>query len=320
MKTNDKEVFMTIHPLGSLIEIYLSEKDITKESFDLFYIILNQYVSYLQAHDIIYAKPSDINEYRVFKKRQGYSNHWIYDQINAIKGFYQFLSYNQARLNLPLEYAQNIAELVKNEPLEKNISQKVLSTEQAKHLILKTKENRKYIWHYRDHAMIYLMLTTGLRSIEIRRAKIKDLKTFNGEAILYVHGKGRSKKDAFVKISSGVGEALKAYLSKRKDNNPYLFISHSKTADVPYLSRTFFLRMFRRVLKEVGLDHLKVTPHSLRHTAATLNLLRGGTLEETRKLMRHQNLSTTLIYAHHLERMKEDLENEIENYILDEKR
>jgi integrase len=166
--------------------------------------------------------------------------------------------------------------------------------------------------------MIYLMLTTGMRSIEIRRAKIKDIKKINDEVILYIQGKGRSSKDAFVKISSGVSDAIEEYLKKRKDKNPYLFISHSKRYETPYLSRTFFLRMFRRVLKDVGLEHLKVTPHSLRHTAATVNLLRGGTLEETRRLMRHKDLSTTLIYAHHIERMKADLENEIENYILND--
>jgi site-specific recombinase XerD len=307
------------HPLTELIDLYLSEKDITKESYDLFNIILNQYVDYLNEHNIQYAKTSDINDYRIYKKNQGYSNHWIYDQINAIKGFYAFLSNHQARFGLPVEYAQNIAELVKNETLEKNLSQKILSVDQAKHLILHTKENRKYIWHYRDHAMIYLMLTTGMRSIEIRRARIKDIKKINDETILYVHGKGRSSKDAFVKISSGVSDAIEAYLKRRKDKNPYLFISHSKRYETPYLSRTFFLRMFRRVLNEVGLEHLKVTPHSLRHTAATVNLLRGGTLEETRRLMRHKELSTTLIYAHHIERMKADLENEIENYILNEK-
>ena len=34
--------------------------------------------------------------------------------------------------------------------------------------------------------------------------------------------------------------------------------------------------------------------------------------------MRHKDLSTTLIYAHHIERMEADLENEIENYILND--
>ena len=76
--------------------------------------------------------------------------------------------------------------------------------------------------------------------------------------------------------------------------------------------------MLRRVLKTCGLEETGITPHSLRHTAATLNLLRGGSLEETKKFMRHTNLSATLIYAHHIKRMKDDSEKKIERYILKE--
>jgi integrase len=76
--------------------------------------------------------------------------------------------------------------------------------------------------------------------------------------------------------------------------------------------------MFKRVLKDSGLEDTKITPHALRHTAATLNLLRGGSLEETKRFMRHTNMSSTLIYAHHIDRMKDDSEDQIENYILKE--
>ena len=76
--------------------------------------------------------------------------------------------------------------------------------------------------------------------------------------------------------------------------------------------------MFDRVLKDCGLDDTNITPHSLRHTAATLNLLRGASLESTRQLMRHVNIQSTLVYAHHIERMKDDSENQIEKFILGE--
>ncbi len=162
------------------------------------------------------------------------------------------------------------------------------------------------------------MITTGLRSIEIRRARKKDLGVINNQLILYIQGKGRKNADEFVKISKGVELAISDYLNKRKDKNPYLFISHSKHSEIPYLSRTFFIRMFKRVLKDSGLENTGITPHSLRHTAATLNLMRGGSLESTRRFMRHTNISTTLIYAHHMNRLKDDSENQIEKYILGE--
>jgi integrase len=46
--------------------------------------------------------------------------------------------------------------------------------------------------------------------------------------------------------------------------------------------------------------------HSLRHTCATLSLQTGSTLEQTQQLLRHANIETTLIYAHHLNRINDD--------------
>jgi integrase/recombinase XerD len=309
---------MNTHPLESLIREYLAEKDITVGTWELYHTVLKQYTLYLSEHEILYAKTSDVMNYVQWKRKQGYSAGWIYQQISAIKGLYRYLRFNQKRLDLPVVYAVDITESIKNVRINDAISKPILTIDQAKHLILSTKNNRKYIWHYRDHAMIYLMITTGIRSIEIRRARKKDLKEVNQELILYVQGKGRKSADEFVKITPGVGEAIKDYLNKRKDKNPYLFISHSKRSNIPYLSRTFFISMFKRVLKDADLEDTHITPHSLRHTAATLNLLRGGSLEATRQLMRHTNMSTTLVYAHHIKRINDDSEDQLESYMLKE--
>jgi site-specific recombinase XerD len=307
---------MKNHPLENLSFQYLAQKDLKKASYDLYEIILRQYISYLKHHQILYAKTSDIKSYIKHKKRKGYSPSWIHHIIIVIKGFYKYLSEHYQRLNLEDIYAYNIAGEIKNEPLDKSLSKDVLSADQAKYLILKTKENRRYIWHYRDYAIIYLMVTTAMRSVEIRRAKISDLQILNNQTILYVQGKGKLSKLSYVKITKGVKAAIEDYLIRRSDDNPYLFISHSKRTDKPYLSRTFFLGMLRRVLREAGLEHLKITPHSLRHTAATLNLLRGSSLEETRRFMRHKSMDSTLVYAHHINKMKDDSEDKIESYIL----
>lgn len=310
------DTFMDHHPLESLIRQYLEEKDITRGTLESYNTVLKQYTQYLIEHQILYSKTSDVINYIEWKKNQRYSTGWIHHQMSTLKRLYQYLSFNQKRLNLPLEYAVNITEPIKNEKIEKRLSKPILTNQQAKQLLLYLKNNRKYIWHYRDYAMIFLMMTTGLRSIEVRRAKIKDLKKMDGNQILYVQGKGRSSKDEFVKISEGLSDAITDYLKKRKDQNPYLFISHSRHSDIPYLSRTFFNRMFVRVLEDSGLKDTPITPHSLRHTAATLNLLRGGSLASTKQLMRHSKITTTMIYAHHLDMIHDDSENQIEHYIL----
>lgn len=309
---------MNKHPLEQLITEYLAEKDITKGSYDLYITVLKQYVSYLKDHDITYATTQDVIKYIDMKSSQGYSDKWIYHQISAIKGLYSYLSFNQKRLNLPAEYEVDITKSIKNVKIHQQTPKSILTTKQAKQLILKTKENRKYIWQYRDHAIIYLMLTTGLRGVEVRRAMRKDLKALNGKLVLYVQGKGRDSKDAYVKLTEGVIEAIHDYLKRRKDKNPYLFIVYRHRTKRYDMSRMFFNKMLKRIIKESSLGDLDITPHALRHTAATLNLLRGGSLEETKRLMRHVRLDTTLIYAHHLDRKVDDSAEQIEQFILRE--
>ncbi len=307
---------MNIHPLEPLISQYLVEKDIVKETRELYQTVLKQYVNYLKDHQIMYAETSNILDYVEWKKEQGFSSGWIYQQISTVKGFYRYLKDNQLRLGLPRGYGQDIAETIKNVRVKPRLSKAILTPEQGKHLIECTKKNRKYIWQYRDYAMVYLMLTTALRSIEIRRARIKDLRFLHKDLVLYIQGKGKQSADDFVKIAPGVGEAIRDYLKKRKDKNPFLFVSHSQHSDAPYLCRTFFKSMFQRILKDCDLEDTKITPHSLRHSAATFNLLRGSSLESTRKFMRHTSSSVTMIYAHHINKMEDDSEKQIEDYIL----
>lgn len=65
-----------------------------------------------------------------------------------------------------------------------------------------------------------------------------------------------------------------------------------------------------------GLRSSRLTGHSLRHTAATLNLLYGGSVEETMQLLGHSNVNTTLIYSHALERAANNSEERIAKAIL----
>ena len=62
---------------------------------------------------------------------------------------------------------------------------------------------------------------------------------------------------------------------------------------------------------KAGLKSDRLTAHSLRHTTATLNLLNGGTPEETMQLLRHSNLNTTLIYSHTIERANNKSEERV---------
>ena len=308
---------MIKHPLEDLIETYLYEKDITTQTREVYQTILKQYIAFIKTNHISHATTQDVEIYLDVIRLKGCSAQWIRLQITVLKGLYHYLSMNQIRLGLDVSYAYDIMESIKNVRIEKRISKPILTPDQSKHLILFLKDHRRCIWHYRDYALIYLMITTGLRSIEARRARVKDLKMIHGVHILYVQGKGRNSSDEFVKISNGLYEAITDYIKKRKDQNPYLFVSRSKRSTKP-MDRMTFQGILKRILRDSGLEDTHITAHSLRHTAATLNLKRGGTLEETKRLLRHVNMTNTLIYTHAIESHEDQTISKLEDFILGE--
>ncbi|QWB95460.1 site-specific integrase [Mycoplasmatota bacterium] len=307
------------HPLEDLHKQYLKETHYSKETNQLYDLILNQFINYLKTKNITYARTLDILAYRQHLRDRGYSTNWIYNQIAAIKSFYKYLRTNYKRLGLDDTYLYDIMATIKNSKTKTLISKNVMTPQQAKTMILWTKEHRSEIWEYRNFAIIYLMITTGLRSIEIRRAKKQDLIIKNNLWILYIREKENDSKLKYVKITKSVKEAIDAYLDLRTDTNPYLFISHSRKANTPRLSRHMITWMFKDILKKCGLGESGLTPHALRHAAATFNLMRGGSVESTKQLLRHAHINTTLIYVEHIERLKDDTENEIESFILNAK-
>ena len=309
---------MKIHPLEAMTECYLKEKNLSDRTTKDYRIAFKYFINYLKEQGIMYAKRSDVFRYREYRRMLGHSSHYIYVHISALKGLYKYLRINQQKLGLPEIYRHDVMAEVKNERIKQGIKKPILTIQQAKQLILRTRKVRKYLWHYRDHAIIYLMLTSGLRRIEIVHARISDYQEKEGKRVLYVrYGREKGEED-YVKIASGARKAIDDYLKKRDDDNPYLFVSHKKVSKDCRLSRTFFRYMFRRVLRTCGLEGEGITPHCLRHTAAAMNLLRGGSISQTKTLMRHKSVQSTLVYSDYISRMKDDSEAQIESFILKE--
>ena len=53
----------------------------------------------------------------------------------------------------------------------------------------------------------------------------------------------------------------------------------------------------------MGLDDSRLTAHSLRHTAISLSIQGGASLQQAQAMARHSDSKTTLVYFHNLERI-----------------
>ena len=154
------------------------------------------------------------------------------------------------------------------------------------------------------------MFTGGLRTIEVSRANVEDLRTAGDSTVIYLQGKGHEEKTEYIKIAPEVEDAIRAYLNARGAVAPEepLFVSTSNNSKGKRISTRTISGIVKNALINAGYNSDKLTAHSTRHTAVTLALMGGQKLEEVQQFARHKNLATTLIYAHHIDRAKNNCE------------
>ena len=68
-------------------------------------------------------------------------------------------------------------------------------------------------------------------------------------------------------------------------------------------------------MKAAGYISSRLTAHSLRHTAITLALLAGQSIQDVQAFARHSSINTTTIYAHNVNRLDSRCESLIERAI-----
>ncbi|MFW5865366.1 MAG: tyrosine-type recombinase/integrase [Candidatus Izemoplasmataceae bacterium] len=307
------------HPIDQAIAPYLENLDLKTLSIKNYKSILHNYAQYLKSRNIRYPKRSEVINYRTYIYDKGLTNTTIQKHMVVIKSFYRWARLNQSYHKLDECFINDISEGVKGARVEQIYRKEPLSIEQLNELYDVSRPKSGDIIELRNHAIILLMIVTGLRTVEVSRAKLKDISILEGKTpILYVQGKGRDGKDEFVKLPEIVLEAINEYKSKRTDKNKYLFTRHQKEADDKPLSRDFIGKMIKKLLLKAGIDSPKITPHSLRHTVAHLNLKYGGSIESTQQLLRHKNIETTMIYAHNIRRIEDLSEERIANILQEE--
>lgn len=160
----------------------------------------------------------------------------------------------------------------------------------------------------RDYALVNLMVRTGLRCCEVATAKIENLRQEAGEYVLYIQGKGRSEADNFVLLTEETVRPLFDYLFYRakhgdRGGQSPLFASLAFKNEGQALTTRSISRIVKNALRRVEIDSPRFTAHSLRHTAVTLAIKGGASLEQTQAMARHTDPRTTQVYFHNLQRI-----------------
>lgn len=149
----------------------------------------------------------------------------------------------------------------------------------------------------RDVCVLTFLLNLGLRREEIRKLDIGDLKLSENvdESYIHIHGKGRKERN--IPLNEACISAYEAYLPTRprpadESDASALFLSNrGKRMDAATI-----YKMFKKYALMSDLAP-KVSPHTLRHTAASIWRKNGASLDEIQVLLGHESITTTTIYA-----------------------
>lgn len=173
-------------------------------------------------------------------------------------------------------------------PARKKRVPKFLSTEQL-HTFLATPTPEYHFQNpARDLCAFRLLAFTGLRRGELLNLRVEDVK-LDEMTIIIREGKGGNDR-AIPFADEKLRSYLEAVIDGRTDG--WLLLS----AFGNRWEHQSFTSVFRRHVKNCNLDG--VTPHTLRHTFATMLAAAGVPIAEIRDLLGHKEIKTTSQYMH----------------------
>lgn len=284
---------------------FISFIDASEKTVQTYTRASRQFAKYIYSNGITQPQREDIIAYREWLKKD-HKPTTVQNYIVAVRLFFQWTE--QTGLY------PNIAEHIKGAKLDKTHKKDYLTSRQVKKVLETAKEES-----LRDYAILALMFTGGLRTIEVSRANISDIRTAGDNTVLYIQGKGREEKTDYIKLMPEVEDAIRAYLSSRKPttSSEALFTSEANNSKGKRISTRTVSDIVKQALVRAGFNSDKLTAHSTRHTAVTLALLGGQSLQEVQQFARHANITTTQIYAHNLDRALNQCEETIAKAIFD---
>ena len=144
-----------------------------------------------------------------------------------------------------------------------------------------------------SHLAILLMASTGIRVAELSAISLADIHAEEGW--IRIHGKGDRERTVFI-TNVGLQRKLHAYAKLRSQtasSTDPMFVTANGARLLP---AAFRLRL-RNIVAAAGIGR-RITPHMLRHTAATLLIEEGVDIRFVQRLLGHQSISTTEIYTH----------------------
>lgn len=286
MKCHFKELLSAVDDKNmkgalKLFEFHIRTKNLTPKTISVYGERLGYFWRYLKENGIAFEKVTrhTIQDFILAQQIKGLADISINGRIKVLKIFYKFLK-GEGLID------EDPAEKIPLMKMERRF--KPILTEQNIEQLLSV-PNRKYFTGMRNFCMILVFYDTLIRLSELINIRQRDVDLDNGT--IKVFGKGR--KERIVPIGAKTCKYLHRYLVyHRKDiQSEYVFCTHK---GMP-LDQRNILRILERIGDRVGVH---VSPHLIRHSAASHRAMSGMPAFLLQKLLGHTTIQMTEKYVH----------------------
>lgn len=266
---------------------YISYEKKYSDNTELNYEIdLYRFDEYLKMNHKNYLKIKyeDVSNFIITLQKSGYKSTSINRTISTLRSFYTYLEKEKIISSNPFN-------LISNLKTDKRLPNYFKYNEYLE--MINTLSDSPL--DIRNRLILELLLATGMRVSELSNIKMDTIDFNNNE--IKVHGKGNKERIVF--YGSYAKDALDNYLYNSRNillngtESVFLLVNNNGT---PLTSRGIRL-IIENIVKKASI-HSKITPHTFRHTFATMLLNEGCNIKSVQELLGHASLNTTGIYTH----------------------
>ena len=257
--------------------------DNTEKNYEL---DLFKYFEYLDKNNLNYltVKYKDVSNFTLFLAKQNYKSTTINRIDSSIRSFYNYLELEEKINGNPFKAASNLK-------VPKRLPNYFKYDEYLTMISVIDKDD----YEYRNRLILEMLFATGLRVSELSNIKIKDIDFSERE--IKIMGKGSKERIVFYNKECAI--VLDSYLKECRSkllnskDSEYLFINHLGDK----LTDRGIRLIIDKIVKKSCIKS-KVSPHTFRHTFATMLLNEGCNIKSVQELLGHSSLGTTGIYTH----------------------
>lgn len=273
-------------PLSGGIEEYLVslrvERGLAHNTLAAYERDLGQYVEFLEGRE-----PTEelIGEFIANLRNRGLVSSTINRKVASIRGLHRFL-FREGLWN------EDPTILIEG-PRRPDPFPKALTVDEA--IALMETPGMATAADRRDRALLEFLYGTGARVSESVGLDLGDLDLT--DRVVLVTGKG--DKQRLVPLGQKAADALLAWLPDR-----LALLRRDEPGDPVFLnlrgrrlSRQGAFNIVKKRADEAGIDPGKVSPHVLRHSAATHMVEAGADLRTVQEMLGHATISTTQVYT-----------------------